>query len=491
MQQNKKTFYITTTLPYVNAPLHLGHATEFIRADIIARHKRILMGDESVFFNIGTDEHGQKIFDKAMTEGVSAQKYTDKMSEKVRILSNKMNISHDNFMRTTDESHKKSAQKFWEVIDNKGYIEKRKYEVKYCVGCELEKTDSELLDGFCSDHPGKNLETINEENYFFLASNFTEDLKKFYKSNPIIPKFRQNEIENLINEKGMKDFSISRIKEKMEWGVQVPGDESQVMYVWFDALVNYISTLGWGSENTENFEKFWESEDSTIFQICGKDNIRPQAAMWQSMLFAAGIKNTDKIFINGHITAEGGVKMSKSLGNTTEPSEVIDKYGIDAVRYFVARHINNHEDSSWTEERFLESYNADLVNGLGNLTNRILAMSQSAGVILFDEGRGYPIFGRENSLLEKYDFNGETEQIWKSIGDLDELISKTAPFKLAKSDDPEDKKRLKVILLSLLNGLWAISDWIIPIMPETSEKIKKAISENKKPEDPIFPRIEK
>ncbi len=231
------------------------------------------------------------------------------------------------------------------MVDKNGFIEKRKYQVKYCVGCELEKTDSELVDGKCPDHPGKELETIDEENYFFKASAFTEKLKEYYKKNPILPEFRQNEIVSLIEREGMKDFSISRLKSKMEWGVPVPGDEEQVMYVWFDALVDYISTLGWGSDNQEKFEKFWQSEESEVFQICGKDNLRPQAAMWQAMLMAAEIKNTDKIYVNGHVTAEGGVKMSKSIGNVIDPNEVIDKYGVDAFRYFVIRHLSNHEDS--------------------------------------------------------------------------------------------------------------------------------------------------
>ena len=201
------------------------------------------------------------------------------------------------------------------------------------------------------------------------------------------------------------------------------------------------------------------------------------------------LKNTDKIFINGFINS-GGQKMSKSLGNVVDPLEIIKIYGTDALRYFIARHFNHHEDSDFTMKRFSENYHADLVNGLGNLTNRILAMSEKAGIKLFDEGRGYPIFGRENSKLEKYDFNAEADEIWKSIGDLDELITKTKPFKLAKSDDPKDRESLKVVLLSLLNGLWAVADWLVPIMPDTAEKIKLAIQENKKPMEPIFPRIE-
>ncbi len=489
MTKNKK-FYITTTLPYVNGKPHIGHAMEFVRADVLARHKRILLGKKNVFFNTGTDEHGQKIFQNALDLEMTPQEYTDKMSENFKKLTKVLNISYDNFIRTTDDYHIKAAQKFWEVVDKNGFIEKRKYQVKYCVGCEMEKTDSELVNGVCPDHPNKELEIIDEENYFFKASEFTEKLKEYFKKNPVIPEFRQNEIVSLIEREGMKDFSISRLKEKMEWGVPVPNDEEQVMYVWFDALVNYVSTLGWGSDDDSKFQEFWENENSIVFQIAGKDNLRPQAAMWQTMLMAAGIKNSDKIYINGHITAEGGQKMSKSLGNVIDPLDVVEKYGVDAFRFFVIKHLHNHEDSAWTPERFHEAYTADLVNGLGNLTSRILAMSSKNEIKLFDEGRGYPVFGRQNSKLENYDFNGEAEEIWKSISDLDELISRTQPFKLAKSENSEDKEKLKIVLLSLLNGLWAVADWIYPIMPETSEKIKAAIKENKKPEEPIFPRIE-
>lgn len=487
-KENKK-FYITTTLPYTNGKPHVGHALEFARADIIARHKRVLLGDENVFFNTGSDEHGQKIFEKAQELGLTAQEYVDGVVKDIKKLAESLNMSYDNFIRTTDEYHKKAAQKFWEEVDKNGFIEKRKYQVKYCVGCEMEKTDSELVDGFCSDHPGKEMQNIDEENYFFKASEFTEKLKEYFKKDPVTPKFRQNEIVAMIERDGMKDFSISRLKEKMEWGVKVPNDENQVMYVWFDALVNYVSTLGWGGDNDKNFQDFWQSKDSTVFQICGKDNIRPQSAMWQTMLMAAGIKNTDVIFINGHITSNGQ-KMSKSVGNVVDPEEVIKKYGVDAFRYFIARHIHNFEDSDWTPERFHNAYTADLVNGIGNLTNRILSMSEKVGIKLFDEGRGYPIFGRKHSKLEKYDFNAETLDIWNSIGDLDELITRTAPFKLVKSEEKEDKEKLKVVLLSLLNGLWAVADWVYPVMPETSEKIKLAIKENKKPKKPIFPRIE-
>ena len=481
----KKRFYITSTLPYVNGKPHVGHIMEFIRADVIARHKRLLLGDENVFFNTGTDEHGQKIADNAEEAGLTPQEYVDEMVQVFYDATKVFDISYNNFIRTTDDYHIKAAQKFWKIVDKNGYIEKRKYKTKYCVGCEMEKTDSELVDGVCPDHPNKEIQLVDEENYFFKASAFSDDLLKYYKTNPVVPDFRLNEIRSLIEREGMKDFSISRLKEKMSWGVPVPGDDEHVMYVWFDALVDYISTLGWGGDDESNFEKFWGTKDnpadSTVFQICGKDNIRPQSAMWQSMLMAAGIKNSDVVYVNGFILSDGQ-KMSTTVGNVVDPFDVAKKYGAEAVRFFVIKHLHNYEDADWTQERFHEAYTADLVNGIGNLTSRILAMSSKAGISLKEDLK----FDRANSLLEKYDFNGEMNAIWMSIADLDDLISDKKPFKLI--DEKPDEA--KMILLSLLKSLYAIADWLKPIMPQTSEKIFKAIKENKKPEEPLFPRIE-
>ncbi len=480
---NKK-FYITTTLPYVNGEPHIGHAMEFIRADIIARHKRLLVGEENVFFNTGTDEYGQKISEKAEEENLIPKEYTDKMVKNFINLHKILNISYDNFIRTTDKHHTEAAQKFWQIVEKNGWIEKKQYKIKYCVGCEMEKTDSELKDGFCPDHPNKELKILDEKNYFFKASFFSEELLKYYKKKPVIPDFRLNEIRVLIKESGIKDFSISRLKEKMHWGVPVPNDSKHVMYVWFDALVNYISSLGWQSENDNLFKEFWgtrnQPANSIIFQICGKDNLRPQTAMWQSMLIAAEIKNTDLIYINGHITSNGQ-KMSKSIGNVINPILVAEKYGTEAIRFFVAKHLHNFEDSDWTEKRFYDAYTADLVNGLGNLVNRILSMSSKADVKMQDKLK----FDRSKSSLENYDFNNEMNNIWKSIAELDDFISNKKPFNLIK-EKPEEAK---IILLSLLKSLYTIADWLKPILPKTSEKILKAIKENKKPVTPLFPRI--
>ncbi|MFZ3015596.1 MAG: methionine--tRNA ligase, partial [Minisyncoccia bacterium] len=382
MKQN--SFYITTTLPYVNAELHMGHALEFIRADVIARYKTLMGFD--VFFNTGTDEHGMKIYEKAEQEELSPQEFVDKIflkfKDSVKIFGMMPDI---HYVRTTDEHHIKAAQEFWKRCDQNGFIYKKNYQAKYCVGCESEKSDSELVNCECPDHPGRPLEIIEEENYFFKYSAFGDKLLNFYKDNPdfVIPDFRFNEIKAFV-ERGLQDFSISRLKSKMPWGIEVSGDEDHVMYVWFDALTNYISTLGW-PDDLENFEKYWENGTPT--QYCGKDNLRFQSAMWQAMLMAADLPNSHQIIINGFITGDGGIKMSKTLGNVVDPKEIVAEYGIDALRYFLLREVSSFEDSPFTIERFKEAYNSGLANGIGNLTSRIIKMAEtnlSAPVVVDD-----------------------------------------------------------------------------------------------------------
>ena len=281
-------FYITTTLPYVNAAPHVGFASEIVYADARARYERHL--GKKIVFNTGTDEHGSKIWQKALENGRDPQEYVDEYAAKFDELKTMLDLSYTHFIRTTDESHKVAAQEMWRRVDANGYIYKKQYSVKYCVGCELEKTDSELVDGECPLHHGKKLELIEEENYFFKFSAFGEKLLNLYKDNPdfVVPQKRLNEITSFV-EGGLQDFSISRLKEKMPWGVSVPGDDDHVMYVWFDALTNYISTLGWPTD-TQNFEKFWGTKDMpNAIQIAGKDNLRQQSAMWQAMLLAADL----------------------------------------------------------------------------------------------------------------------------------------------------------------------------------------------------------
>lgn len=484
----KTPFYITTTLPYVNAPLHMGHALEFVRADTIARYKSLLGFD--VFFNTGTDEHGQKIYTKAVEEGKTPQAFVDDGFENFKTQVASFGVTDAvHYIRTTDAHHVRAAQAFWKRVYDNGYIYKKTYEAKYCVGCEAEKTDSELVDGMCPLHPGLPLEIINEENYFFQFSAFQEKLLAFYASHPdfVVPAFRFNEIKMFV-ENGLQDFSISRLTEKMSWGIPVPGDDTQVMYVWFDALVNYIATLGW-PDNTESFETYWTR--GTPVQYCGKDNTRFQGVMWQAMLMAAELPNSHQIVVNGFITGDGGVRMSKTLGNVIDPLGIADEYGTDVLRFFLLREITSFEDSPFTIERFRESYQANLANGLGNLVSRIMKM-----VVNYDVTYALPT---DEDLLEfddavpegfkekidTFDLKSAMDDIWREVTGLDWLIQNKEPFKLAKTDLPG----AQAIVSELAIRLYIIGFLLQPFMPTTANTIMELVKEKKMPETPLFNRL--
>jgi methionyl-tRNA synthetase len=477
----QKPFYITTTLPYVNAPLHMGHALEFVRADILARYKKLIGFD--VFFNTGTDEHGIKIYTKALEAGLSPQEFVDQGFTTFKKQLDQFGIVDDiHYIRTTDEHHIAIAQEFWKRVDQNGYIYKKNYEAKYCVGCESEKTDSELIDGYCGEHPGISLEIIQEENYFFKYSAFTEKLLALYESRPdfVVPDFRLNEVREFIKQ-GLQDFSISRKVEKMPWGIPVPGDETQVMYVWFDALTNYVSTLGNPFNNDEQFIKFWKNGNPT--QYCGKDNNRFQSVMWQAMLMAADLPNSHQIIVNGFIMGGGGVRMSKTLGNVIDPRDITAEYGTDALRMFLAKEISPWEDSPFTTERFAAAYNANLVNGLGNLVSRTLTMAQSYDVDISD--LQFPVFADiAHPAYERFDYAEVTAAIWSEITDLDKYITDTEPFKTFKVD-PE---KARADVHHVITGLARVSVLLQPIMPATADKIKELIIKREKPSEPLFGR---
>lgn len=483
-------YYLTTTLPYVNGDPHIGFALEIVRADALARILR--KNGHEVFFNTGTDEHGLKIFQKAKEFGLETKTYVDKQSQAFQDLMKELKISEHKFIRTTDKIHEEAAQEFWKKCDEAGFIEKKTYGGLYCVGCEMFLKENDLINGECPNHPGKKLEFLEEENYFFKYSNFAEKLLKLYESkkNFVVPDFRLNEIRNFVKN-GLEDFSISRVAEKMPWGIPVPNDHSQVMYVWFDALVNYISTLGWSSDNDENFEKFWQSPDVVKIQICGKDNIQHQAARWQAMLLSVDLPTTDHVIVNGFITSNGQ-KMSKSLGNVIDPRAVVDEYnqygsGADALRYYLLREIHSFEDSSFTMDRFQEVYNANLAKGLGNLVSRILKMAEdnleAGDWVKIEEKENFEIVFAEE-ILESFNLQKITDRIWEKISNLDQEIAETEPFKLVKTDT----EKAKTLLIKFVIELKQIAILLEPFLPETSEKILKAIASHKKPE-PIFLRV--
>ena len=503
--KSAKRFYITTTLPYVNADPHIGFATELIRADIIARYQEF--SGKKVFFNTGTDEHGLKIYQKAFDFGESPQVYVSRYVEKFKALKGVLNLWPGlNFIRTTDAHHVAAAQEFWRRCDKNGFIYKKAYKARYCPGCELERTDIEIENGRCFLHQNIDLIIIEEENYFFKFSAFKEQLLALYEQSTsfVVPETRFNEIKAFVS-RGLEDFSISRLKEKMPWGVDVPGDSKHVMYVWFDALVSYIAAVGWPASANASagkpdlFEDFWVN--GYTVQYCGKDNLRQQSAMWQAMLMAAGLPNSKQIVINGFVTGEGGIKMSKSLGNVVDPADVVKEYGTDALRYFVARELHPFEDTQFTMERFKEAYNGSLANGLGNLVSRILKMcgtsfpnvpfreigtKDRASLFLLSDSMKMNLKDRYDEHMNSFRIQSAAGLIWDLIKDSDDFIEQHKPFKLIKTD----KKQTERVMWELLNCLDFIAVLLLPIIPVTAQKIQTCIKENKMPEAPLFPRKE-
>lgn len=473
--------YVTTTLPYVNADPHLGHALEFVQADMYARTFRL--NGERVFFNTGTDEHGTKIWEKANEEGVSPQEYADEYASRFKVFADIFLISYNTFTRTTGPAHMQAAQAFWQRCSASGDIYKAVYGVKYCVGCELPKTDSELVDGRCSLHPNKEIENIEEENYYFRFSKYQDKLLSLYNAREdfVVPKERLHEIKSFVAG-GLKDFSISRKREKLPWGVPVPGDAEHVMYVWFDALVNYISAVGWPREEG-NFAGCWPGT-----QFAGKDNLRQQSAMWQAMLMSAGLMPSKQIFIHGFITAEG-TKMSKSLGNVIDPLELSRVYGVEAVRYVLLRHTSPFEDSSITQEMVKEAYTANLVNGVGNFVARVMKLAED------HLDTPIPLPAQELQLSEEFikevqtfHFHTAMDFVFEIIKQGDEQMTKEEPYKKIKSE--ETKEEAKHTIQNLVRTLVKVAVHLAPSMPQTAETILRAVRENKKPEN-LFPRIDK
>ncbi len=477
-----KARYITTTLPYVNADPHVGFALELVQADILARY-RALQGDE-VFFNTGTDEHGQKIWQRANEEGKDPQTYTDEYAAKFRKLKETLGLSDDlHFVRTTDPRHVAATQELWRRCEASGDIYKKKYRGLYCVGDEMFLKEGDLVDGRCPNHPNLAPQEIEEENYFFKLSNYQARLEKYLaREGVIVPEWRRLEALKFV-QSGLEDFSISREKSRLPWGIPVPGDDSQVMYVWFDALTNYISTLGWPNESVGgDFDKFWKNGET--LQLAGKDQVRFQSILWQAMLMSADIKTTDQVFYHGFITS-GGQKMSKSLGNVIDPLAIAAEYGTDALRYFLARHIHPFEDSDLTIERLKEAYNADLANGMGNLAARILTLAERHLEKPIERPASNTFSPEYASALDAYDFKAAADILGDRISALDARLTSEQPFKVVKEDLEEGRAMLR----AYLNELYAIARMLQPVMPETSDAIKDAIIENKKPAN-LFPRKE-
>ncbi|MCK5044162.1 methionine--tRNA ligase [Candidatus Parcubacteria bacterium] len=465
----KKKFYITTSIAYTNASPHCGFALEIIQADVLARYHRIL--DEEVFFLTGTDEHGAKIAKAAEAAGKSPKQFTDEISAKFRSLKQALSLSNDDFIRTTDqEKHWPTARKVWTELQKDIY--KKKYEGLYCVGCEAFITNKDLKDGKCIMHQ-KEPEMIKEENYFFKLSKYENEIQEAIETDKlkIIPQVRKNEMLSFIK-KGLKDISFSRQRKDLQWGIPVPDDEDQTIYVWADALTNYLSALGYAQES-DKFKKFWPADVHCV----GKDILRFHAIIWPGILLSLGLPLPKSILVHGFIGVNNQ-KMSKSLGNVIDPFELVDKYGTDAVRYFLLREIPTTADGDFTYEKFEKRYNGDLAAGLGNLTARILTMAEKKGIKTMSPEKE---FSKETDktwedyyqAIQDFKFSEALIAVWDLIGYCDRYIEKQQPWK-------SEGKELEKILSNLLFALADIAKMLKPFLPETSEKILQQMGTKEK-----------
>jgi methionyl-tRNA synthetase len=479
---DKKGFYITTPIFYPNANLHMGHALVATASDILARHHRE-KGNETYFLT-GSDDNTSKIIKSAEDANLEIPAYLSFVKGEFEGLFKDMNISYDQFISTSDkEVHWPGAIKMWNKLVEAGDIYPGSYEGLYCAACEAFYTEKDLVDGKCPIH-GTTPEIIKEKNYFFKLSKYGDQIKQKIESNEleVIPETRKNEILAFLN-RGLEDISFSRPKAVVPHGIPVPGDSDQVMYVWCDALVNYISALGYGREDDRLFKKFWPAD----YHVIGKDISRFHLAIWPGMLLAAGLPLPKKVLVHGFIIS-GGKKMSKTLGNVVDPKRLIKEYGTDALRYFLAREISLYEDSDMTIESFKDSYNGNLANGLGNLVSRIMKMATTYGVEISDLTKRHTYLDESlpewyNQSIENFEIKRAMDHIWERINGLDQYIQETTPFKLIKTDE----KLAKQIVQDLIDRLWVVGKLLTPFMPKTSKEIISATESGTMPQS-LFQR---
>ncbi len=454
-------YYVTTSIPYVNGEPHLGHAMEFVMADVLARAARAR--GETTIFSTGTDEHGGKIAEKAAELKLNPKDLTDQMSQKFRDLLDELEVKPDRFIRTTDEGHEQRTQLIWKALEKDIY--KNKYVGWYCTGDEEFFTETTVQEnkGICPDH-NRPYEKIEEENYFFRLSNYTDQIREAIEKNEFLvtPATRRNEILSLLRE-GLDDISISRPKDKIDWGIPVPGDSTQVIYVWFDALLNYITVLGYPEH--DDFKQFWPSN----VQVIGKGILRFHAAIWPGILLGLGLPLAKQLYVHGYVTVDNK-KMSKSLGNSVSPHDVISKYGSDAFRYYFLRHVPSYEDGDFSWEAFEAAYNNELANELGNAVQRTMAMIQKYqdGVIGNIPAPEHDM-GAYNEALALCKFDRALDSVWEQVRGLNQLIDTEKPWAIAKENDPD---HLREILSGYVSDLLEIAVLLAPFLPSTAAKIE-------------------
>ena len=478
-------FYVTTAIPYVNAKPHIGHALEFVQCDVIARYHR-LIGDETRLLS-GADENALKNVQAAEKAGKPIQEFVDENSQAFIDLSKAYHVQIDVFQRGSDkEKHYPASQKLWELCNNNGDIYQKEYEGLYCVGCEMFYAEDELDEqGECFHHPGKKLEKVSEKNYFFKLSKYQEQILDLITKDTlkIIPRERKNEILGFLKEP-LQDISISRTNERAKnWGVPVPGDDTQKMYVWFDALNIYQSGVGFGWDD-EQYKTWWPADA----QVIGKDIIRFHAVYWPAFLLSAGLQPPRQLYVHGFITSQGQ-KMSKTVGNVIDPITFLEKYGVDAVRYYLLREVPSGKDGDVSDDRFKEVYNADLANGLGNLISRVAKLAHKHDLMIPVRNRPNQLMEDVGALVRDFKFDKALEVIWMSIANLDKYINRKEPWRQTKQ---ESLKTLQEIIIGIegLASLVDIGEALQPFLPQTAEKMLKQFGGEKVTiQQPYFKRL--
>ena len=486
MEQIQKKLYITTAIPYVNGTPHIGNALDYLLADILTRYQK--QNGREVRFQVGTDEHGNKIAAKAAELGLSPKEYTDTTYVNFEKLMKKVGAGYTDFVRTTDDHHVAAVQYIWKQL--RPYIYKSTYSGWYCMGHEAFFTDKEVqaTAGICPDHQTP-FQQVSEENYFLKTSAFTDQIKEAITSGTmqIVPEFRKNEFLELIKD-GVNDVSISRPKKSLSWGIPVPDDPEHVMYVWLDALANYITVIGY-PDRVDEYTSSWPAD----VEVIGKDILRFHAGIWPAMLLGLGLELPKKLLVHGFINV-GGTKISKTIGNGIDPNEIIDQYGLDAFRYFFSRHIPTLDDGDFTWEKFENAYNGELGNDLGNLISRVAGMilRYQSGVI-GHSGQTEHDMTAYHQAMEALEFNKAIDEVWNMVRSLNQYIDNVKPWEIAKQlgKDVEAESHLSEVLAHCAGALIQIGDLLVPFMPATAEAIHETFETGvvKPLEGVLYPKI--